>query len=112
MDIMNKSEYVCVGVSFFYSLFLSSHIYDISVRISFILPSLNSSYHLFLLRALFFLLKLPPSYYTVLSNPKMPRTVSAASNIISLYFSLSYFRRDSVACTMFSSIGTTLQRGL
>ena len=107
---------MCGRFSFLHCMFLSSPIYDISVRMSFILSSLNSSYHLFfLLRStLFFLLllKLPlPLLYTVLLNPKIPKTVSVASSIISLYFSLSYSSKGSVVCAT-SSIGTTLQRGL
>jgi len=73
--------------------------YIISVSISLVLCSLNSSYHFFLA----FLILL----YTVPSKPKNPRTVSAVSSIICLYFSLSYDGSD-----IKFSIGVTLQRGL
>ena len=71
---------MCGRFSFLHCMFLSSPIYDISVRMSFILSSFNSSYHFFcVLCALFFLLLKLLLIYTVLSNPKMLKTVSAAS---------------------------------
>src|SRR5918995_6085117 len=58
---------------------------DISILTSLSLSCLNSSNHLHFRFDIFFLFP-----YTALSKPKYPRTVSAASGTISLYFSLSY----------------------
>src|SRR5918996_2353694 len=77
---------------------------DISILMSLSLSCLSSSNHLHLRLDIFFLFP-----YRVLSKPKYPRTVSAASSIISLYFSLSYSRFSFFS--LIEPIDVTLQRG-